>query len=473
MGFKAFSSSPRRSRFSTEQIVPRRKGSCDSEVSDLSNLTKEVLNEDVTLRVLLLSPPPPSDGEDGDDGYIPVEAPSSQCEKSTIDAYSHNGSVTVELIRLAGAEGHHFRLYVTSCEESVHVLLPSEFRGALFISHARSQRPASVEYGAGLRRRIDGGVVRINPVGHGAVAEDEDEVHLYAANRIVVETKNENTDLPGTAGRPLWVLEGREQVASTWCGWVLVLHLAQGAAIKTPKHQAALSLLPGPPHSALVELRPHRPLHPLATTPAVMSSENGHSMGSFEKTRPLLHPSCPTRGTHKVKYRSEADWDFRLDAGRIPVDMSLMLPHYRARHQPIDHRMSMFVSGTNEPIKLKVCRNFPRSQFYLEVLAESSDVTIWLPSDFKGQIHHSGKAIFSSGFINKILRNVRLNEPDVQELYSEDDVVVVTRGRVTFRMWDTQTCSPENTHKECFKRMFGCSQKAPETPIDWDFLIKD
>ncbi|CAA7265357.1 unnamed protein product [Cyclocybe aegerita] len=280
----------------------------------------------------------------------------------------------------------------------------------------------------------------------------------------------------------LWQEWGRayEQVASTWCGWVLVLHLAQGAAIKTPKTQAALSLLPGPPPLCLgrdtaapsshsFHSSPHTALLPFS----VMSSENGHSMGSFEKTRPLLHPSCSTRGTHKVKYRSEADWDFRLDAGRIPVDMSLMLPHYRARHQPIDHRMSMFVSGTNEAIKLKVCRNFPRSQFYLEVLAESSDVTIWLPSDFKGQIHHTGKAIFSSGFINKILRNVRLNEPDVQELYNEDDVVVVTRGRVTFRMWDTQTCSPENTHKECFKRMFGCSQKAPETPIDWDFLIKD
>ncbi|CAA7265358.1 unnamed protein product [Cyclocybe aegerita] len=203
--------SPRRSRFSTEQVLPRRKGSCSSEASDLSNLNKEALNEDMMLRVLLLSPPP-SDSEDDDAGCVqdgvPIEAPS--CEKSTIEAYSHNGSVTVELIRLAGAEGHHFRLYVTSCEESVHVLLPSEFRGALFISHARSQMPASVEYGAGLQRRIDGGAVRINPVvGHGAVAEDEDEMHLYAAKRIVVETKDEETDLQATAARPLWVLEGR------------------------------------------------------------------------------------------------------------------------------------------------------------------------------------------------------------------------------------------------------------------------
>jgi hypothetical protein len=135
--------------------------------------------------------------------------------------------------------------------------------------------------------------------------------------------------------------------------------------------------------------------------------------------------------------------------------------------------MSMFVANDHEPIKLKVCRNFPRSKFYLEVMAETSDITIWLPSDFKGQIHHTGKPRFSAGFVNRILKNVRLNEPDVQEFYGEDDVVVVTRGRVTFRMWDVQTCSPENSQKESLKRMFGCSRKAPETTIDWDFLLKD
>ena len=160
--------------------------------------------------------------------------------------------------------------------------------------------------------------------------------------------------------------------------------------------------------------------------------------------------------------------------------------------------MSMFVANDSAPIKLKVvghpmvwqeslitttdrfflyiqqCRSFP-SKFYLEVLAETSDVTVWLPSDFKGQIHHSGKATFSPGFTNRILRNVRLNEPETREIYNEDDVVVVTRGHVTFRMWDVQTSSPENTRKELLNRLFCCSRKAPEleSAIDWDFLIKD
>ena len=101
---------------------------------------------------------------------------------------------------------------------------------------------------------------------------------------------------------------------------------------------------------------------------------------------------------------------------------------------------------------------------------------MWLPSDFKGQIHHSGKAIFSPGFTNRILRNVRINERDTtHEIYNEDNVVVVTRGHVTFRMWDVQTSSPESTRKELLSRLFGCSRKAPEheTVIDWDFLLKD
>lgn len=210
-----------------------------------------------------------------------------------------------------------------------------------------------------------------------------------------------------------------------------------------------------------------------------------------------------SQGSHKVKYQADSDWDFQLVGGQLPIDLSLILPHYRARNQPVDHRMAMFVANDSAPIKLKVvrrpndftnfflittaywflfflyffiqqCRSFP-SKFYLEVLAETSDVTVWLPSDFKGQIHHSGKATFSPGFINRILRNVRINEPEVQEIFNEDNVVVVTRGHVTFRMWDIRTSSPENTRKELLSRLFCCSRKAPEheTAIDWDFLIKD
>jgi len=202
-----------------------------------------------------------------------------------------------------------------------------------------------------------------------------------------------------------------------------------------------------------------------------MSSD--HSTLSYDKPTLIKNIS---QGSHKVKYQVDSDWDFQLIGGQIPIDLSLILPHYRARNQPVDHRLSMFVANDSAPIKLKVCRSFP-SKFYMEVLAETSDVTVWLPSDFKGQIHHSGKATFSPGFTKRILRNVRLNEPESEEeeIYDEDSVVVITRGHVTFRMWDVQTSSPESTRNHLFSKLFGCSRKAPEheTAIDWDFLLKD
>jgi len=174
-----------------------------------------------------------------------------------------------------------------------------------------------------------------------------------------------------------------------------------------------------------------------------------------------------------VKYQSDDDWDFHLDVPNHPIDLSLTLPHYRARHQPVDHRMSMFIGGDSAPIKVKVCRHYSRSRFYLEVQAGTSDVTIWLPSDFKGQIYHTCKASFSAGFTNHILQNARLNEPNYNGTSDEDDVVVATRGRVTFRMWDIRTQAPEKKQCEALKRMFGCARKAPETAIDWDFLLED
>lgn len=156
--------------------------------------------------------------------------------------------------------------------------------------------------------------------------------------------------------------------------------------------------------------------------------------------------------------------------------------------------MSMSVVNDAAPIKLKVvrlsltlvfsapltpvslskqCRNCQRSKFCLEVIADTSDVTIWLPSDFKGQIRYGGRPTFSAGFVNRIMRNVRLTERMAEPSFNEDDVVVMTEGHVTFRMWDVQTCAPEVAHKECFQRLFGCKRKAPETTIDWDFLLKD
>ena len=196
-------------------------------------------------------------------------------------------------------------------------------------------------------------------------------------------------------------------------------------------------------------------------------------------------------GTRKVKYTAGSEWDLAVETTQQPIDLLLVLPHYRARHQPVNHRMSMFLGSDSAPIRAKVvstrvtevtslansrprqCRQFPRSNFYLEVQGGTSDVTLWLPSDFKGHIHHTGKAAFSPGFVNRIIRNVRLNEGIYSNERDGDEVTVCTDGRVEFRMWDIHTGAPESLGKETWKRMFGCGKKAPETAIDWDFLLND
>ncbi|KAH7927068.1 hypothetical protein BV22DRAFT_1032193 [Leucogyrophana mollusca] len=152
--------------------------------------------------------------------------------------------------------------------------------------------------------------------------------------------------------------------------------------------------------------------------------------------------------------------------------MSLVLPHFRARHQPVDHRLSMFVGGGEAPIKLKVCRPMSRSKFRLDVQAATSNVTVWLPSDFRGHIHYSGKASFSAGFVNRMMANICLNE-EIWDDWRGDEVSVETLGAVTFRMWDVHTNAPENQPKETWKRLFGCTKKAPETTMNWDFLLDD
>jgi hypothetical protein len=70
------------------------------------------------------------------------------------------------------------------------------------------------------------------------------------------------------------------------------------------------------------------------------------------------------------------------------------------------------------------------------------------------------------------MQNVKINEPIVDEDLNQDDVVVVTNGRICFRMWDVQASAPENTHKEALKRVFCCNRRAPETSVDWDFLLE-
>ncbi|CAK5264306.1 unnamed protein product [Mycena citricolor] len=222
------------------------------------------------------------------------------------------------------------------------------------------------------------------------------------------------------------------------------------------------------------------PLSRICADDRTMPSSDSSSLSTYscEKLELIASDdsfySCDkSRGSHKVKYLPGENWDYHLDVPR-PVDLSLVLPHYRARNQPIDCRLSMFVGNESAPMKLKLVRSCYRSRFELEVRTSTSDVTIWVPSDFKGIVHCPKSTSFSAGFVNRIMRNVRLNDRHSGDLVDEDEILVTTKGHVTFRMWDVQTNSAENPSKEALRRLFCCSSKAPEiTTHDWDFLLEN
>ena len=87
---------------------------------------------------------------------------------------------------------HHFRMYVTSIEETVRVVLPPKFRGGIYINDIRSM--PNVDYSVELRRAIEGEDVHVNPM---YIADDEDEVHIDSLKNIdidmVVEQENKST----------------------------------------------------------------------------------------------------------------------------------------------------------------------------------------------------------------------------------------------------------------------------------------
>jgi hypothetical protein len=197
-------------------------------------------------------------------------------------------------------------------------------------------------------------------------------------------------------------------------------------------------------------------------------------------------------GTHKVHYRPQQPWDFITDADEHPVDLSLVLPHYRARNQPTEHRMSMFVHGRAE-IKSTICRQSSRTPFFLCVHSSSTaPVTLYLPSDFSGRISLSSsqaKISLSAGFSNHVVPRVRFARISTgsQEKKSgfdedgSDQVEIHAAGHVTLRVWDVVEGAPESAAREAWRKMcrravssknLRAEQRARQA-VDWDFLLDD
>lgn len=69
-------------------------------------------------------------------------------------------------------------------------------------------------------------------------------------------------------------------------------------------------------------------------------------------------------GSQRVRFHGAGphySWDYALETAHRPVDVALVLPHYRARNQPVDHRLSMLISSTAaQPVKVKVVSYLPQ-----------------------------------------------------------------------------------------------------------------
>lgn len=130
-----------------------------------------------------------------------------------------------------------------------------------------------------------------------------------------------------------------------------------------------------------------------------------------------------------------------------------------------------------------------RCAFYLQVAsASSSDVTVWLPSDFDGTIYLQSKLgsrsrprlSISPGFSNHILKNAKLyldgqqsrNGSGSDSTDGVDLVDITTSGNIHLKMWDVRTSAPEVKSKESFVKFFGLTKK-PKNHLNWDFLLED
>jgi len=68
-------------------------------------------------------------------------------------------------------------------------------------------------------------------------------------------------------------------------------------------------------------------------------------------------------GPHKVRYHGTGgDWDMAIENEKA-VDVSLVLPQHRARTQPLDYRMNMYVASEEGDIKVKVVSYSARNQY--------------------------------------------------------------------------------------------------------------
>ncbi|KAH8833901.1 hypothetical protein DL96DRAFT_1578792 [Flagelloscypha sp. PMI_526] len=206
------------------------------------------------------------------------------------------------------------------------------------------------------------------------------------------------------------------------------------------------------------------------------SSHSDDSSSPSASKADLLSRIHSPSGTHRVHYKPNSDWDYTLTVSghNKAVDVDLVLPHFRAKNQPADHRLNIYLANYLGPIKAKICRSVSRTKFYCEIRGGQSDIIVYIPSDFKGQLRYKAKrAHFSPIVAEQILPHCRSINKVLPDTADDDHIVVSTHGNVTFRMWDILSGAAEPTAPEGLKKLFGYPRRSPSPNSDseWDFLL--
>jgi len=203
---------------------------------------------------------------------------------------------------------------------------------------------------------------------------------------------------------------------------------------------------------------------------------------SASTKRATVSQEQPLEGTHKISYRPGEDFDFEASTEHAPIDVDLAMPPHRPKQQPEHHRTGMFLSSESGPISARVCRHCLNRPFLLEVVSGgASDVTVWVPSNFKGFITYTGasRVAYSPGFAAYVLPNASVNS-GVPKSWVGDELLIQTGGNVSLRVWDVFSKTAEVQKKDVWKKVFGGSerralqmQQPPSAALNWDFLLED
>lgn len=90
------------------------------------------------------------------------------------------------------------------------------------------------------------------------------------------------------------------------------------------------------------------------------STDALHQYESSSSSTICTPTSASGCGARKIHFNPHSDWDFIAATDSEPLDLDLLLPHYRAVNQPRTHRLSMYVHSRHGDVKTKVVRSLSR-----------------------------------------------------------------------------------------------------------------